>query len=287
MSTRLSWKFALGVVATFQLTLGASAQEPAATAAATEAAVPAPVLTKADPALLAAAIQTDQITIPTPGELFEAIGNTGTPNWTSQYRSPIPTAFSNRAQMALNVGGLIADGYIAIEGQDSQQVKNVGKDIITLARALAVSDQVLSRGNSITEFAENNEWMALKEELDATQDEVKLAMEERKDQDLITLVSLGGWIRGTQAVSGLLLNEYTPDTAKIIRQPALVSYIRQKISTLPEKIQSEELVKTINTELIELEKILSLPPDQAPSREQIKTIHEKTTALIQAISTKK
>lgn len=292
MSTRTLRTFAYHTLAALQLTLGFAVAQESTTVANTNAS-PTPAtspsaapLEKIDPALLKNAIQTDAVTVPTPGELFEALSNSSTPNWSSQYRQPIPTALQKRVQIALNVGGLIADGYIAIEAQDSQQVKNVGKDITTLAKALAVSEQVLSRGNSISEFAENNEWMALKEELDATQDEVKMAMEEMRDQDLVTLVSLGGWIRGTQAVSGLLVKEYTPETAKIIRQPALVGYIRGKIGKLSEKMQKEELIQAIQTELAEIEKILSLPPDQAPTPEQIQAINDRTSRLIQAISTK-
>ena len=107
----------------------------------------------------------------------------------------------NRAQIALNLGGLIADGFIAVEAKDGQQVKNIGTDIIKLAKALGVSENVLSRGNSINEFAENNEWDTLQEELEATQNEVKASMQSHADQDLVILVSLGGWIRGTQVVS--------------------------------------------------------------------------------------
>src|SRR6267378_7269715 len=82
---------------------------------------------------LAKAIRSDSISIPTPGELFAALEKPGKPNWTGQYRGPMPTTYRNRAQIALNLGGLIADGFIAVEAQDSQQVKNIGTDIIKLA----------------------------------------------------------------------------------------------------------------------------------------------------------
>src|SRR3954452_2929143 len=140
--------------------------------------IAAGVLIGAEPAKLAPdqmakAARTDSITIPTPGELFAALQKPGKPNWTGAYRGPIPTTYSNRAQMALNLGGLIADGFIAVEAQDSQQVRNIGADILKLAKGLGVSENVLSRGKSINDFAENNEWEALQEELEATQNEVK------------------------------------------------------------------------------------------------------------------
>src|SRR6267143_531452 len=122
---------------------------------------------------LAKAVKNDSISIPTPGELFAALEKPGKPNWSGQFRGPLPTSYRNRAQIALNLGGLIADGFIAVEAQDSQQVKNIGGDIIKMAKALGVSENILSRGNSINQFAENDEWSALQEELESTQNEVK------------------------------------------------------------------------------------------------------------------
>src|SRR3954468_20590335 len=92
------------------------------------------------PGELAGAIRIDSLTIPTPGELFASLEKPGKPDWAGQYRTPIPMTYRNRAQIALNLGGLIADGFIAVEAQDSQQVKNIGTDIIKLAKALGVSE---------------------------------------------------------------------------------------------------------------------------------------------------
>src|SRR5882724_12451296 len=62
----------------------------------------------------------DAITVPTPGEFFKAIDKGGKPNWASQFRPPTQISSTSRAQMALNLGTLIADGYIAVEAKDGQ-----------------------------------------------------------------------------------------------------------------------------------------------------------------------
>src|SRR5437879_1016031 len=87
---------------------------------------------------LAKAVRSDSISIPTPGELFAALEKPGKTNWSGQYRGPMSMTYRNRAQIALNLGGLIADGFIAVEAKDSQQVKNIGSDIIKLSKALGV-----------------------------------------------------------------------------------------------------------------------------------------------------
>src|SRR2546427_11594940 len=188
---------------------------------------------------MAKAARTDSFSIPTPGELFAALGKTGKRNWSGQYRGPMPVTYRNRAQIALNLGGLIADGFIAVEAKDGQQVKNIRSDIIKLAKALGVSEKLLTRGNSINDFAENSEWDTLQEELEATQNEVKSSMQSHADQDLVILVTLGGWIRGTQGVTGAIIKNYKETAAKVLRETALIQFIQSKLNAIWPKLRHE------------------------------------------------
>lgn len=225
----------------------------------------------------------DALTVPTPGEFFAAIEKEGKPNWSSEYRPPISTNSTDRAQIALNLGTLIADGYIAVEAHDGQQVKNVGKDVLALAKKLSVSPSVLARSESISQFAENDQWDQLNEELEATQNEVKKALEENRDTDLITLVSLGGWIRGTEVVTGLLVQNYNADDARLLRQPALVSFLKGKLAELPDKIQKDPLVQNLNRELEGIQKMVSFSPDHVPTPEEVKNLNLSVAKLTKQI----
>src|SRR3977135_677661 len=232
---------------------------------------------------MAKAIRNDSISIPTPGELFAALSKPGKPNWSGQIRGPIPTTYKNRPQIALNLGGLIADGFIAVEAQDSQQVKNVGTDIIKMAKALGVSEQLLSRGNSINEFAENNQWDTLQEELEATQNEVKSSMQSHADQDLVILVTLGGWIRGTQVVTGAIIKNYNDSAAKVLREPALVHFIQSKLNAISPELRQEPLVKDVSEQLTGLEKLVSFPEGKAPSAEDVRKLNDAVGKLMTKI----
>src|SRR3954469_24291189 len=235
---------------------------------------------------MAKAIRIDAISIPTPGELFAALEKPGKPNWVGQMRGPVGTNYKNRAQIALNLGGLIADGFIAVEAKDSQQVKNIGTDIIKLAKALGVSENVLSRGNSINEFAENNEWDALQEELEATQNEVKASMQSHRDQDLIILVSLGGWIRGTQVVSGSVMKNYNENSAKVLRQPAVVNFIHTKINDISMARRNEPLVKSVNEQLAEIEKMVGFQSGKGPGLDDVRKLNEAVSKMMEEIQSK-
>ncbi len=177
----------------------------------------------------AAGARSTAFSVPTPGELMAALNKLGKPDWSGEIRPPISRNFSSREQMALNLGGLIADGYIAVEAEDAQQVKNIGQDIIALAKPLSVQQDIINRGKSLTEFADKGDWNTLKEEFEATQNEVKAAMTENKDKDLVTLVTLGGWIRGTEVITDYLSKHYSEAGAKLLRQPAIVHFLSDQL----------------------------------------------------------
>lgn len=238
---------------------------------------------KLTPVEIKSAVVMDEVTLPTPGEFFAAINKLDRPNWSQlAARKPGPLPTTNRAQTSLNLGTRVADGFIAVEAQDGQQVKNVGKDIIDLAKGLGVSQSILSRGNSISDFAENNDWSALKEELDATENEVKQQMTVQKDDELVSLLTIGAWLRGIQAASSVISGNYQPESARLLRQPAIVEYLIARIDLLSDRLKGEPLIGQVRDGLIEIK--ATVAPAEPPKAEAVKTIQATTTQLIDAIS---
>ncbi len=227
------------------------------------------------------AIVLEEVAMPTPGEFFAAINKFDRPNWAQLIRKAGPLATTNRAQASMNLGTRVADGFIAVEAQDGQQVKNIGKDIIELAKGLGVSQSILARGSSISDFAENNDWSALKEELDATENEVKLQMAAQKDNELVILVTTGAWLRGMQTASGVVAANYQPDSALLLRQPAIVDYLVSRLDALPDRLKSDELVGKVHGGLLEIK--AAVAPATAPTADSVKAIQQATSQLVDAI----
>jgi len=149
-----------------------------------------------------------------------------------------------------------------------------------------VSENILGRSNSINDFAENSEWDALQEELEATQNEVKSSMQSHQDQDLVILVSLGGWIRGTQVVSAAVLQNYNEQSAKVLRQPALVSFIHDKMNDISPEMRSDPLVKKVNDQLGVLEQLVAFPAGKPPTVDDIRKVHDAVGKVMTDIQQK-
>ena len=229
-------------------------------------------------------VRVESLTIPTPGEFFAAIDKQAQPNWTQLFQPKSVTLTSSRSQMALMLGVLVADGYIAVEAQDGQGVKNTGKEIINLGTKLNVSKTILGRGNSINDFAENNDWSALREELEATQNEVKLAMAEQKDQNLVILVTVGAWARGIDVASRFIDKNYTPGLASLLRQPAIIDYLLSQLSLLPSGLRTDPQVLHLQQGLESILKLVDTDPAKPPTQEAVKSLSTTATELVTSIA---
>jgi len=243
---------------------------------------PAP-LTKEQ--ILGAAVG-EPVSTPMPSELFAALNKKGKPDWSTLLRKSPAATFTNRQQLALNLGGLIADGYLAVEAQDAQLVENVARDIRVLTKSLGIEQEVVNRGSKIVDLAKASNWDTLAEELEAAQNEVTAAMAAHDDQDLVTLVMLGGWLRGTEVVSSYLVKNYTEEGARVLRQPAVVDHFVKKIAAMPKRTLDTELMDNVRRSLFDIRKAISYGVDAVPTLDDIKALNDLASKIETKISTK-
>lgn len=232
------------------------------------------------------AVFLDAMSIPCPGEVFVALNKVCRPNWATLVTPATAPVTTDRAQLALAVGVLAANGYIAVEAQDGQQVRNVGREIMTVAKALGVSQSLLGRGNSLMEFAENNAWEALADELEATENEVKTTMVEQKDKDLVALTSAAAWIRGLEIASGVVLGSDTLQGLDAIRQSDLASKLASQLGSLPSRLKEAPQVASAKQALESAATLLTTNgASKEESRRNLQKVHDECASAVKAVLT--
>jgi hypothetical protein len=145
----------------------------------------------------------ENVVVPIPSEIFGSLEKFAHSNWRVVERPELADwrPHGNPEEIALLLGVEVAEGFIAVEAEDATEVKSIGSVVLRLARGLGVRGSVLRRSRSITEDASKNDWTAARKEWDGVLPDVKKGMVELKSDQLAQLVSLGGWLRGTEALS--------------------------------------------------------------------------------------
>jgi hypothetical protein len=226
----------------------------------------------------------ENLSIPSPGELFTAYGKIGKPDWTALFRKPPPHSIISRPLIALNLGTLIADGFLAAEAQDKQEVKNVSREIKALAKGLGLEQEFIVRNNSIAAFADGRQWEVLDEEFEAVQSEFAAAMSVRRDDELAVLMALGCWLRSMETVSAHLAANYTTQGAGILRQPGVGGFFAARLDMLSAKITSIPVIAEIHRGLPALDTALSQPAETPLSGEAAAAMHTLTAGMMRALS---
>lgn len=234
------------------------------------------------------AVFLDALSVPSPGEVFTALNKACRPNWATLVTPATAPVTTERSQLALAVGVLTANGYVAVEAQDGQQVKNVGRELMALSKSLGVSQSLIGRGNSLMEFAENNDWDGLADELEATENEIKNTMVEQKDRDLVTLTSAAAWLRGLEVSTDVILASDSLQGAGVLYQPELARRIVSQIDALPDRIKRGALVtavkQTLETTASLLENQNSKPDTKSDIlRKNYTKIHADCSAVVKTI----
>ena len=188
--------------------------------------------------------QVHGVAVPVPKEIFRSLDQFRDANWSAVKRPEVARwkSHGDQAQIATLLGVVIAEGFIAMEAEDSTEVKNLGRSVLALARGLGVEERALRRSRSIIELADKNEWKAARQEWDGVLSDLESGMIELKSAPLAKLVSVGGWLRGTEGLSALVLQKYSPEHSDLIRQPELVDYLEKQLLAMNSDIQARPIV---------------------------------------------
>jgi hypothetical protein len=217
----------------------------------------------------------DDVVVPVPSEIFSVLDKLGNPNWKAQLRDGKVRTPEDRARVALLLGNVIAEGFVAVEAEDSEKVKDIGRQVLTLAKAINVQKSVIARCKSITDKADQRDWKGVRSEFDGALQDVRAAMDELNDHDLSQLVSLGGWLRGTEVLTSIVQNGFSKDGAELLHQPELVNYFDRCIGSMSSRLRRDPLVVHVRDLLRKIGPIVSESGDSI-TQENVKTIHDLT-----------
>src|ERR1700730_1961552 len=196
----------------------------------------------------------ENVVVPLPNEIFGALNKLGSVNWREFVRTEKSSNFTERPRIALLLGTVIADGFIAVQAEDAPAVKEIGQRVLSLSKGIGVGNSITPHAKAITEAADKRKWDSVRKELDSTQSSVQAAMNEVRDEKLSQLVSLGGWLRGTQILSAVVSKHFTQEGAELLHQPDLLRYFGDRLNSMPE--YSVPVVESIKRSLVEVRPLI-------------------------------
>src|SRR5437879_240228 len=218
----------------------------------------------------------EDVVVPLPNEIFGALNKLGAVNWKEHGRSDKGPNFTERPRIALLLEAVIADGFIGVKAEAARAVQDIGQRVLALAKGIGVGNSITPHAKAIIEAADKRNWDNVRRELDRTQNSVQQAMNEVHDEKLSQLVSLGGWLRGTEVLTSVVKEHFSADGAELLHQPDLLSYFQTRLQAMPEF--NLPIIRQIQDALVEVKPLIDVGDRRIPA-ESVKKVNEITTRL--------
>jgi hypothetical protein len=224
----------------------------------------------------------NQYTTPSIEQLFNTLDSLKPIPIQELTRPPRALRLDNRVKFALSFGVLIGDGFLAIEGEEVKAIEPLGRELLRRAKGLGVQQRVARHSKQLLDLAKQSDWAGLRKELIITQKDVESAMLDLRDEEMVHLLSLGGWIRGLEIGAASVAADFSAERASKLRQLDLLDYYLQRLDTLSTPLKSMALIAQIISGLKEVrQKLNETAPVSQEDVAGIQTTARNLVALIE------
>jgi hypothetical protein len=255
-----------------------SFEEVAADASGPNGEIPNDLLDDAD---LNQQLAVNRFTAPSISKMFDTLQFL-MPLPIAEVERKIPARMSlDRTDLAVELGFLIADGFLMVQAEQLNDVEKMAKDLTRYGKALGAGDRVNRHAAGLLESAKDGNVPQLKLELASTQRDVEDELVTLKDADLAHLISLGGWIRALEVASVAVDKQFSTERARKLMRKDIAEYYADCITGLESKISDRPNYLAIRDLLEALGKKMTLEDGQEPTHELMKEIRGTSSQLVE------
>lgn len=186
---------------------------------------------------------------------------------------------TDTGSLALEMGYLLADGFLAVRSGHMNDIKPIALDLNRFGKAIGVGERMNSHSASLLEHAEKGQLEEFKRILASTQGDVNAELTAMRDPDLAHLLALGGWVRALEAAAAAIENKFDATQATVIFYPDAPAYFDEMLGCLNPKTAAKLRVQEMSALLQELRNIMTLEEGELPTPEKVRTLRGICTRI--------
>ena len=177
--------------------------------------------------------------------------------------------------LALEMGYLLADGFIAVRSGHMNDIKPIALDLSRYGNALGVGDKMNSHSAGLLEHAEKGQLEEFKRILASTQSDVNAELASLRDPDLSHLIALGGWVRALEASAAALCERFDAEKTRAIFYADAPEYFCEVLEGLAPRTARRIEAEKMCALLREVAEMMKLPENEQPTVERVQALRDK------------
>jgi hypothetical protein len=192
-----------------------------------------------------------------------------------------PRMPQDRADLAIELGFLIADGFLLVQAEQLDGIEDLAKDLTRYGKALGAGDRVNRHAAALLDSAKKKEVTEMKKELTSTQHDVETELVSLRDADLAHLISLGGWIRALEVSTVAVDKQFGVERARKVMREDIADYYTESVAGLEPRISERPNYLAMRDVLAGLRTEMTLPDGKQPTKEMMAEIRKQAAKLVE------
>jgi hypothetical protein len=223
----------------------------------------------------------NEFTAPSISKLFDTLQSLMPLPIAEVTRKMPPRMPQDRADLAIELGFLIADGFLMVQAEQLGDIENLAKDLTRYGKALGAGDRVNRHAASLLDSAKKKDVAQIKKELTATQHDVETELVSLRDADLAHLISLGGWIRALEVSTVAVDKQFGVERARKVLREDIADYYTESVGGLEPKISERPNYLAMRDALAGLRTEMVLEDGKQPTPELMANIRKQAAKLVE------
>jgi hypothetical protein len=222
----------------------------------------------------------NEFTAPSISKLFDTLQELMPLPIAEVERKMPPRMPQDRADLAVELGFLIADGFLLVQAEQVGQIEELAKDLTRYGKALGAGERVNRHAASLLDSAKNKDVAQMKKELTATQYDVEAELVTLRDADLAHLISLGGWIRALEVSTVAVDKQFGVERARKVMREDIADYYTESVAGLEPKISERPNYLEMRNVLAGLRTEMTLEAGKEPTPEMMADLRKQAANLV-------
>ncbi len=223
----------------------------------------------------------NEFTAPSISKLFDTLQSLMPLPIAEVTRKMPPRMPQDRADLAIELGFLIADGFLVVQAEQLDGIEDLAKDLTRYGKALGAGDRVNRHAAALLDSAKKKDVAEIKKELTATQHDVESELVSLRDADLAHLISLGGWIRALEVSTVAVDKQFGVDRARKVMREDIADYYTESVAGLEPRISERPNYLAMRDVLAGLRTEMTLEEGKQPTQELMAEIRKQAAKLVE------
>jgi len=179
-------------------------------------------------------------------------------------------------QVAFDLGADVADALMAVKAKNKDILLDITKELVNFAEILNVSDEFLKLSDSLKIMLDDNDWEKVENKIEEYESDVTDELYNLENFDSVILIQFGGWTRGLENASYLIMENYKdPEITSILANKSVVNALLHDLPNISDQdLLEEQYYQNAILDVSKIKDIIYSSEDQTYSKLQVQELNK-------------